>query len=200
MYKELGLLKYLDMISAATPTPGGGSVSAYTAALGAALGSMTCGIALKKAPPNSDNYQIIKHSKDVFTRNYPRLLGLAEADSTAYDKVSVCYKLPNYELNRRKKINNALKSAAEIPYQTMYLCQENLKAILKIRKLLPSQILSDINVAVLLTKAAYHGARLNVIINVESMTDKKLSRKIEQDIEKLEPLFTETILWLDDWM
>lgn len=200
MYKELGLLKYLDMIGAATPTPGGGSVSAYTGALGAALGSMTGGIALKKIPHNSANYLIIKQAKEVFHKNYLRLLQLAEADSLAYDKVYQCYKLPQYMLNRRKKINNALKSAAEVPYQTMNLCQENLKTILKIRKLLPAQLLSDINVAVLITKAAYHGARLNVIVNVESMTDKKVSRKIEQDVEKLEPAFTETILWLDDWM
>ena len=200
MYKKLSLLKYLDMIGAATPTPGGGSVSAYTAALGAALGSMTGGIALKKAPQNSENYRIINQATKVFRKNYPRLLQLAEADSLAYDKVSQCYKLQRYILNRRKKINSALKSAAEVPYQTMRLCQENLNSILKIRKLLPAQLLSDINVAVLLTKAAYHGARLNVIINVESMTDKKVSRKIEQDVEKLEPAFTETILWLDDWM
>ena len=200
MYKKLSLLKYLDMIGAATPTPGGGSVSAYTAALGAALGSMTGGIALKKAPQNSENYRIINQATKVFRKNYPRLLQLAEADSLAYDKVSQCYKLQRYILNRRKKINSALKSAAEVPYQTMRLCQENLNSILKIRKLLPAQLLSDINVAVLLTKAAYHGARLNVIINVESMTDKKISRKIEQDIEKLEPAFSETILWLDDWM
>lgn len=199
MYKELGLLNYLDMIGAATPTPGGGSVSAYTGALGAALGSMTGGIALKKVPQNSENYRIIKQAKEVFCKNYLRLLELTEADSLAYDKVFRCYKLPHYILNRRKKINNALKSAAEVPYQTMRLCQENLKTILKIRKLLPPQLLSDINVAVLLTKAAYHGARLNVIVNVESMTDKKVSRKIEQDVEKLEPAFTETILWLDDW-
>ncbi|MFH1231105.1 MAG: cyclodeaminase/cyclohydrolase family protein [Planctomycetota bacterium] len=200
MYKKLSLLKYLDMIGAATPTPGGGSVSAYTAALASALGTMTAGITMKKVPHNSGNYRIIKQAKGVFHKNYLRLLELAEADSLAYDKVSRCYKLPHYILNRRKTINNALKSAAQVPYQTMYLCQENLREIVKIRKLLPAQLLSDINVAVLLTKAAYHGARFNVIINVESMTDKKISRRIERDVEKLEPLFTETILWLDDWM
>jgi hypothetical protein len=35
---------------------------------------------------------------------------------------------------------------------------------------------------------------------VESLTDKKVSRKIEKDIEKVEQAFAETILWLDDWM
>jgi glutamate formiminotransferase/formiminotetrahydrofolate cyclodeaminase len=200
MYKQLTLLKYLDMIGAATPTPGGGSVSAYTAALGAALGTMTGGIALKKVSRNSNDYRIINQARGIFHKNYLRLLQLTEADSLAYDKVSQSYKLPHYILNRRKKINNALEYAAEVPYQVMCLCQENLNTILKIRKLLPVQILSDINVAVLLTKAAYNGARLNVIINVESITDKKISRKMEKDIEKLEQRFTGTLLWLDDWM
>ena len=54
--------------------------------------------------------------------------------------------------------------------------------------------------ATLLSKTAYNGARLNVIVNVESLTDKKVSRKIENDIEKVEQEFAETILWLDDWM
>ncbi|MEW6025883.1 MAG: cyclodeaminase/cyclohydrolase family protein [Planctomycetota bacterium] len=200
MYSKISLEKYLEMIAAPTATPGGGSVSAYAGALGAALGHMACGIALKKVLPHSHNSDTLKGARKIFHRNHSALLKLAEADSAAYDKVCRAYKLPHHFLKRRHEINKALKSASDVPYQTMLLSLENLDEIGNVRKLLPVQILSDINVAALLSKAAYNGARLNVIVNVESLADKKISRKIEKDVEKVEQKFAETILWLDDWM
>ena len=200
MYSKISLEKYLEMIAAPNATPGGGSVSAYAGALGAALGSMASGLAIKKILPHSHDFETLKKAHKIFCKNHSALLKLAEADSAAYDKVSQAYKLPHHVLKRRHEINKALKAAAEVPYRTMLLSLENLNEISNVRKLLPVQILSDINVAILLSKTAYNGARLNVIVNVESLTDKKVSRKIENDIEKVEQEFAETILWLDDWM
>jgi len=200
MYSKISLEKYLEMIAAPNATPGGGSVSAYAGALGAALGSMASGIALKKILPHSHDFETLKKAQKIFCKNHSALLKLAEADSAAYDKVSQAYKLPHHVLKRRHEINKTLKAAAEVPYRTMLLSLENLNEISNVRKLLPVQILSDINVAILLSKTAYNGARLNVIVNVESLTDKKVSRKIENDIEKVEQEFAETILWLDDWI
>ena len=200
MYNKISLGKYLEMIAAPTATPGGGSVSAYAGALGASLGHMSVSIVLKKVLPNSHDFGTIKNAQKIFHRNYSALLKLAEADSAAYDKVSAAYKLPHHLLKRRNEINKALKTAAEVPYKTMLLSLENLNEISNVRKLLPVQILSDINVAILLSKAAYNGARLNVIVNVESLTDKKVSREIEKNVKKVEQSFAETILWLDDWI
>ncbi len=200
MYSKISLEKYLEMIAVPNATPGGGSVSAYAGALGAALGSMASGIALKKVMPNSHDCGTLKKAQKIFSKNHSSLLKLAEADSAAYDKVSQAYKLPHHILKRRNEINRALRTATEVPYRTMLLSLENLNEISNVRKLLPVQILSDINVAILLSKAAYNGARLNVIVNVESLTDKKVSRKIEKDIDKVEQAFAETVLWLDDWM
>jgi len=200
MYSEISLGKYLEMIAAPNATPGGGSVSAYAGALGAALGSMASGIALKKVVINSHDCVTLKKAQKIFCKNHAALLKMAEADSAAYDKVSQAYKLPHHILKRRNEINRALKTASEVPYRTMLLSLENLTEISNVRKLMPVQILSDINVAILLSKAAYNGARLNVIVNVESLTDKKVSRMIEKDIEKVEQTFAKTILWLDDWI
>ena len=161
---------------------------------------MSVSIVLKKVLPNSHDFGTIKNAQKIFHRNYSALLKLAEADSAAYDKVSAAYKLPHHLLKRRNEINKALKTAAEVPYKTMLLSLENLNEISNVRKLLPVQILSDINVAILLSKAAYNGSRLNVIVNVESLTDKKVSREIEKNVEKVEQSFAETILWLDDWI
>lgn len=200
MYNKIGLARYLDMIAAPTATPGGGSVSAYAGALSAALGSMASGIALKKVKAHSSDYRSIKSAQNAFRRNQSAMLKLAEADSAAYDKVSRAYKIPRHILTRREAINRALKKAAEVPYHAMSLSLDTLKEISRIRKLMPVQILSDINVAILLGKASYNGARMNVIVNMESLTDKRMARQIEKDIEGIERKFTEVILWLDDWI
>lgn len=200
MYEKITLKKYLDMIADSSPTPGGGSVSAFAGALASSLGVMTCGIALRKAKKSGGDMEMVKRAKKVFQKNYQHLLKLAELDSQAYDMVSEAYKIPHYELNRRKKINLALKHAAEIPYQVMWVCQNNLREMFNIRNILPSQILSDISVAVLLTKAAYNGARLNVIINMESIKDKALICKLQKDIEKLEKTLGEVLIGIDDWL
>ncbi|MDI6733351.1 MAG: cyclodeaminase/cyclohydrolase family protein [Planctomycetota bacterium] len=200
MYNKISLQRYLEMIGAPTATPGGGSVSAYAAAMASALGSMTSQIALKKVLPKSSSCRLIKHAQNIFSNNYKLLLKLAENDSLAYDKVAKSYKLPHHILKRRQTINKALKEAAKPPYEVMRSSLENLTQINKIRRLLPLQLLSDINVAILLTKSAYQGARLNVIVNVEALTDKEISRKIEKNIEKLEDEFAKITIWLDDWM
>lgn len=207
MYEKITLKKYLDMIADSTPTPGGGSVSAYTAALSSALGVMTTGIAIKKSylkkgkeKTGLNTLKLLRSARNNFKRNYTKLLKLAEKDSQAYDRVSEAYKLPHYALNRRKKINQALQHAAEVPYEVMALCQQNLMDMFQIRNLLPGNILSDISVAVLLAKTAYYGARLNVVINIESIKDEKLTKKLEKKVDSLEKIFSYILSGVEGWL
>jgi len=98
-YGRLSLNRYLKMVGAATATPGGGSVSAIGSALGAALGMMVSGLTLKKSALSKQ-----------FRHNYQQMLGLAEADSEAYEEVLRAYRLPPDVTSGREKLIRPVRS------------------------------------------------------------------------------------------
>lgn len=197
-YRNLSLERYLKMITEPTAVPGGGSVSAYAGALGAALSAMAAVITCKKIK-DKDKARLCSESRKVFNSNWRKLLKLAEEDSRSYEQVLKAYKIPHYKLNRRHRINLALMKAAEVPARTMELCIRTLSRINDIKHLCPTQILSDINVGFLLTRTALRGARLNVLINLESIKDKKLETKLQKQLEQLDKSAEKILYQLEDW-
>lgn len=205
-YKSLTLSGYLKMIAAPTAVPGGGSVSAYAGALGSALLSMATAITGKKiTDPRARGITAKKYIKmcslaaRMFKSHHPKLLKLAEQDSKSYDNVLQAYRLPHYNLNRRHRINQALVKASEIPAQVMAICIRNLEVLNDLKHHFPAQILSDVNVGLLMTRAALRGARMNVLINIESIKDKQLVKKLEHQLQQLDKAAEKVLYHLEEW-
>jgi formiminotetrahydrofolate cyclodeaminase len=89
--------------------------------------------------------------------------------------------------------------ASEVPLKTMELCVQTLARINDIKHLCPTQILSDINVGFMLTRTALRGARLNVLVNLESIKDKKLEAKLQKQMEQLDKSAEKILYQLEDW-
>ncbi|MFH1226398.1 MAG: cyclodeaminase/cyclohydrolase family protein [Planctomycetota bacterium] len=198
-YRNISLERYLKMISEPTAVPGGGSVSAYAGALGSSLAAMAAAITCKKIQEKS-KAKLCSESRKIFIANWRKLLKLAEEDSKSYEQVLKAFKIPHYKLNRRHRINQALVKAAEVPARTMDLCIQTLFQINRIKHLCPSQILTDINVGFMLTRSALRGARLNVLVNLESIKDKKMEAALQKQLEYLDKAAEEVLYKLEDWV
>ena len=157
-FKDHSLAAYLKVLSQRTPVPGGGSASALTAALGAALISMVANYSLGKGVSPSVQTKI----KGVLKQNEKirlRLLQLVDLDAQAYLKVVQTRKASS------AKRKAALRGAQDVPREVGRLCY----AAVGLTPVLVAQgnkyLVSDVEVALELLWAGYRSAMINVKIN-----------------------------------
>lgn len=191
------VVEFLRDVSAGTPVPGGGSVSAIVGALSASLVSMVLNLttANKKY---QEFHQFASDNQMEISRISERLKRLVVEDAEAFDAVMAAYKLPrntDEEKDIRKKaIEDATKIAIAVPLETSKQCIEVLNIINRIIDKSNRNAISDIGVANLLAKAGCEGALYNVYINLSSISDTTYKEETEKVIEKMitrkEGLFT----------
>ena len=161
-YKNNTLAKYLDDLAAKLPAPGGGSAAALNGALGASLISMVVNFTLGK-PKYAKYENDLKVALEKSERLRKELLDLVDLDVVAY------------------KSNN-LRDALGIPFMVARLCFEGIKLcpglIVKGNK----NLISDVAVAAVFLESAFAAAYFNVEINLKSLGDKNLARKIRKEL------------------
>ena len=175
---------FLKAIASSDPVPGGGSVSAYAGALGAALARMVAGLTIgrKKYAAVEAEMAAVANEADSLTT---RLSNLVERDADAYALVSSAYKLPkdseSASATRDAAITKALLGAAEVPLETARLSVSVAQLALKVAGNGNSNAVSDAGVAALLAEAGCKGASYNVRINVAALSDKSLGHDLEKE-------------------
>jgi methenyltetrahydrofolate cyclohydrolase len=174
MLKSLSVSKFLDETASNSPAPGGGSISALAASLGAALASMVCRITMQKNSNVSIQFELenvlIKCEKlrDKFT-------SLIDEDTNAFKKVIEAYRLPKDTAERSARrvaaIQTAYKDATVVPVLLLELCADAIALLNIVSEKGNKNTLSDAGVAVLMIGAASEGAVMNVRINLANITD-----------------------------
>lgn len=186
--KDETLVQYLASVAAATPTPGGGSVSAIVGALGVALARMVAGLARDKK-----GYDAVQEDlRRLEARAIPlqdRLIGLAEKDSAAYERVILAMKMPKAtDVERASRVDAmqaAYRRATEVPLETMEACVEALElAAIAVEKGNRGAT-TDAAVAVLLAEAGLRSASLNVRVNLASIKDEAFRAMTETKMDRL---------------
>lgn len=176
------LREFGDDLASDRPVPGGGSASAYTGALGAALAAMVARIASKKAPGAHDDYiaEVDNLRAD--------LLRLVDDDSAAYSRVAEAMKLPKAtdeeKQARQARMQAALLAAARVPLEIARTCRRLLESCERGASLAPAAAASDIGVGALMAEAALRGAALNVMINLASLKDAAHVKTLSDDLDK----------------
>ncbi len=175
---------YLKRLSAKTPTPGGGSAAALTAALGAALMSMAAKYVLKSAKAKGARKRIaaISHSGETAMQ---RLGLLMSKDEKAYLKLAG-------ELKKRRPRNilRLYKDAVGVPLEVCHITAGSIAGCVGLCRYSKTAIISDIAEAALLLESAFLSAQLNVEINLRSIESAAYKDKIRsilrQEGEKVE--------------
>src|SRR5258705_11979054 len=93
--KLVGLARpFLDAVAEPAATPGGGSVSALAAALGAALGQMVAGLSRKKKSQAMHVDKLSEHL-EAMRKEADALTEAIDGDAASYDAVMAAFKMPD---------------------------------------------------------------------------------------------------------
>lgn len=171
---DMTVKEYLEVLKSDAPAPGGGSVSALSAAQGAALVSMVCELTIPKEK-FAEYKELCEEVKAEILGVYDALVIGIDKDTEAFNQVSAAFKLPKAtdeeKAARSKAIQAATVVATKVPYETMELCMKGLETTAKIVGKSNPNAASDLGVAALNLLAGIKGAYLNVMINLPGIKD-----------------------------
>lgn len=191
---DLTLTELLNAFRAPEPTPGGGSASALSGAVGASLLVMIARLPKSRATGDGD-LDRLRAAGDRCAGLADALAALVDRDSAAYDLVVAAYRHPKStdaeKTARSAAIQTALRAAIAAPLDVMRACAAAAEHSVVIAGLGNPSAASDVQVALELLGAGLRGARMNVEINLGSVKDEAYVGGVRRDIEALERHATE---------
>ncbi len=172
---DLTVKGFADETARESPAPGGGSVSAYMGAMGAALGTMVANLSSHK-PGWDDRWEEFSQWAEQGVALEQELLHLVNEDTEAFNKIMAAFGMPKAtdedKRLRSEAIEKATLFAAQVPLQTM---KTSIKVFALCRAMVekgnPNSV-SDAGVGALAARAAVLGAGMNVKINASSLKDR----------------------------
>ncbi len=180
MLSKLSIQEFTEVTASSAPAPGGGSVSAFSSSLGAALGEMV--ISLTKGDALNEEKSRLKELRE-------ELIGLMEQDTEAFNKVSKALKMPReteiQKKEREKRKEEALKEATLVPMKVLETSGEAISLLDSIIDKVNPNVLSDIGVGAKMLTAGIDGAYLNVIINLSWIKDEEFKKDVQEKADNL---------------
>ncbi len=185
---RMDLKAFADETASESPAPGGGSISAYMGALGAALGTMVANLSSHKRGWD-DRWKEFSDWAVKGQAVMKELVGLVDEDTAAFDRIMAAFGMPKgseeEKAVRAQAIEDATLYASQVPLRTM-------KASFKVFELAramaaegnPNSV-SDAGVGALAARSAVLGACLNVKINAVGLKDKAKAAELIAEAESL---------------
>jgi len=187
--KLAGLARpFLDAVAAPAATPGGGSVSAFAAALSASLAQMVAGLSRKKKS-QAAYVDRLSEQLDALRKTADEFAEAIDRDAAAYDAVMAAFKLPqaNAEETRQREeaLQLATKGAAEVPLEVAEKATKLHQRLLQLEAIAAASMKSDLQVARLMAVAGAKGALANVEINLKGLKDLDYVARITAKVDEL---------------
>ncbi len=168
--------------------PGGGSVSAYIAALGVSLGTMVANLSSHKAGWD-DRWDEFSAWAEKGQRLKDELLFLVDEDTRAFNKIMDAFGLPKgtdvEKTSRSAAIQQATRYAIEVPFRTMQKAFESFEIIRAMVEAGNPNSVTDAGVGALCVRSAVIGAYLNVKVNGAGFKDKAFLDDIMKQADEL---------------
>ncbi len=185
---DMTLTAFADETSSESPAPGGGSISAYMGALGAALGTMVANLSAHKAGWD-DRWEEFSDAAEKGRHIQDRLIALVDEDTEAFNRIMDVFSMPKgtpeEKAARSAALQEATLYATEVPLRTMKTSFEAFELLEEMaRKGNPASV-SDVGVGALAARSAVFGAWLNVKINAAGLKDREKADAIPAEAEKI---------------
>jgi len=180
---------FLDALASGTPTPGGGSAAAYSAAMGAGLAAMVARLTVnkKKYKDIEEEMFAVIESADGLRAD---LTAMVDKDAQAYLEVMAAFKLPKgseeEQAARAKAVQQATLGAAEVPLDTARKAVEVMRLALTVASKGNPNAVTDGATAASLAQASLSAAGMNVRINLTTLEDKQTAGKMLQELDSLD--------------
>ncbi len=180
---------FAEETASESPAPGGGSISAYMGALGAALGTMVANLSSHKAGWD-ERWEFFSDWADKGHALMSELLHLVDEDTEAFNRIMAVFAMPKStdeeKAARSAALQEATLYATEVPLRTM---ETSFKAFDIVRAMAeegnPNSV-SDAGVGALAIRSAVMGACLNVKINAAGLKDRQKAEQIVAQAQKAE--------------
>lgn len=195
---------FADEVSRDTPAPGGGSIAALAGSLGAALASMVANLAQGKEGSESKDAALDQIAAKAQALKNQLMTGVDE-DTQAFNAFMDAMRLPKNTPEekslRAAKMQEGLKVAIEVPWQTALSGFEVMKIAREAAVLGNPNTITDAGVGIQMGFSAVRGALWNVRVNLKDITDKSyfdtMAKKCEELLATAQSLLTEAGSFID---
>jgi glutamate formiminotransferase/formiminotetrahydrofolate cyclodeaminase len=171
-----------------SPAPGGGSISAYMGALGAALGTMVANLSSHK-PGWDARWEEFSDWAEKGQTSLKEMLALVDEDTAAFNKIMAALGMPKAseeeKAARAAALEEATLYATEVPLKTMKAALASFPLIEVMAAEGNPNSVSDAGVAALAARSAVLGAQLNVKINAAGLKDRTAAEALVAEAETI---------------
>ncbi len=179
--KAPGKASFVDELAAPTATPGGGSASAHSGAMGTGLLEMVAGLTIGKKGYEEFSEKMVA-AKAALAPLRSKFETLVDSDAEAFEQVMGAFRLPKgtdaERSARAEAIQQATQGACEVPVQVMELAVEALQHGMFVAQHGNKNSITDAGVGAMCLRTAIQGARYNVLINLSGLKDSEYVEKI----------------------
>ena len=186
---DMTCVEFADETASESPAPGGGSISAYLGALGAALAAMVANLSSHKAGWD-DRWEEFSDQAVRAQLIKDDLLALVDEDTNSFNLVMDAFGLPKTTAEERSArtdaIQQATKYATEVPLRTMRRTFDAFEVIRAMAENGNPNSVTDAGVGALCARSAIMGAFLNVKINAAGLKDRAFADEILTEGSEIE--------------
>ena len=179
---------FAEETASESPAPGGGSISAYMGALGAALGTMVANLSSHKAGWD-DRWEEFSDWAEKGQTVMQELLHLVDEDTAAFNRIMAVFAMPRSTDEERAVRSAALQEATlyatEVPLRTMRAALAVFPIVRAMAEEGNPNSVSDAGVGALAARSAAFGARLNVRINAAGLKDRAKADALVSEADAL---------------
>jgi glutamate formiminotransferase/formiminotetrahydrofolate cyclodeaminase len=180
--------EFVRAVGARTPAPGGGSVSALVASLGAALGTMVGWMTYGKRK-FEDKDAVMRRLIPPLHGAMEALIPLIDADTEAFEEYVRARNLPqeteDQASERRAAVEAGLRRAVEVPLGVLRVGDGCWDAMVEMARHGNVASRSDLEVGARVLEAGIWGAYRNVVINLPEITDETFRTAAGREAEAL---------------
>ncbi|MBU3951443.1 MAG: glutamate formimidoyltransferase [Proteobacteria bacterium] len=176
----LSVRKFIQEVAKRSSAPGGGSVSAAIAAMGAGLGSMVAKLTLgvrKFEDVDAKMRTLVPPLHEAANA----LIPMIDADTNAFNDYVAALGLPRgtrEEISyREERLQQGLKKAIEIPLSTMIIGDQAWDAMVEVARHGNIASRSDVEVGARALEMGIWGAYKNVVINMADIKDEPYKKE-----------------------
>ena len=181
---ELQIKEFLTALAARTPAPGGGSMTALTAALAAAQLRMV--IAYTRGKQKFSAFEHILEDYDArLTRAGILLCELMQEDKAAYGALSPYMKIPLAQRHADPKYSAVVAATIGIPRAVGVTAANIVEAAEILRDKVNNMLISDLGVAAGTAIAAVESAEFNVLVNLPLLENTTAAQAIALSLIEL---------------
>lgn len=195
-FANLSHRDFNDRLADGSPTPGGGSAAALSAAMAAAAVEMVCNLSIDK----TDDEEVeanLKTARDELRYHRDVLEQLADDDSEAFQEVMSAFRLEQGP-DRTEAIQSAMKHAASVPMDTATRCLAITELAVQVAGIGNPNAITDAGAGGLFAHAAMEAALFNVEINLASIEDESFVEEMSADVADRRDAGTEAVARLTD--